>query len=864
MKRIITLLLTLAMTFSLAMPAQAASTKASTMRLMDTVGTATVENAAGKNLSIKDNMRLYNGYEVATKDASYAYISLDSSKAVKLDASSAVKVNQSGKKLELDVTAGELMFNVPVALKSDESLNIRTSTMVTGIRGTAGWVNALDRYTTRVAVLEGAVTINSQDPFTGADRSVTIVGGQIATIIRHERANAIQQQLIDDGVIIEENIVAELTEPGQIVEEIQEADIPGFVAEEVSSNSDLQDRISEESPLNVDEIIQDAEERLKKEEQAAEKQNDLIEKELKELSATNPGLPFTTPEVIIQTNTVTNTVTNTETKYLDMDNPSAADVKSAFLQLDVVSVTNANFDLKDIAKIQAGKTLYIASGTLKNSGTANIEGTMILLPGASMNNTGSLSVDSANSLHIYGAMTNANRGNIVLGGTSKAGRLVVEQGGRFINYGNISIANANSQFVVIGNYQDYVNEVMAQTATGTVIYLGSFENIAPNQYNGRTFKVLNAGTLTTNNTLLFPESAHITLDMNGNEADLVNNSDSVDEVNCLVVEMQYEPRIRNEEEEEYNSSHLTLMDSVGGGKLSGYIEVSDGAELRLKSGTLVVPEEKTGISLFAYSNFVMTGGTIDARADGAIAFDLGDNWRENGYDSSLRGGIIIGTPTRYGAYYCYEAPGEGNPLPIVRVDGGGDSDSGSDAELTEEDGYDAGMADGEADTYYLGWHDGYGDASNGYVLEANYDYTYSDKLDAAFNSGYSDCPDAEGTYGFGYYVGYLEGCAYGYSRGYYEGYEKHCRENGTGDYADGTYADGYNNGYSDGRFDAQDDTPDDSNVFGTHIAFNIRFYRIDSRNRYAPFYLCSAVYDSEAEESISYIDLGVSFIVPQA
>ena len=251
MKRIFTLLLTLVMTFSLAIPAQAAnSTKASTMRLMETEGTATVENAIGKKLSIQDKMRLYSGYEVSTEKASYAYISLDNSKAVKLDASSAVKVNQSGKKLELDVTAGELMFNVPVALKSDESLNIRTSTMVTGIRGTAGWVNALDRYTTRVGVLEGSVTIQSKDPFTGADRSVTIVGGQIATIIRHERANAIQQQLIDDGVIIEENIVAELTEPGQIVEEIQEADIPGFVAEEVSSNSDLQDRISEESPLN--------------------------------------------------------------------------------------------------------------------------------------------------------------------------------------------------------------------------------------------------------------------------------------------------------------------------------------------------------------------------------------------------------------------------------------------------------------------------------------------------------------------------------------------------------------------------------------------------------------------------------------
>jgi hypothetical protein len=412
MKRIFTLLLTLVMTFSLAIPAQAAnSTKASTMRLMETEGTATVENAIGKKLSIQDKMRLYSGYEVSTEKASYAYISLDNNKAVKLDASSAVKVNQSGKKLELDVTAGELMFNVPVALKSDESLNIRTSTMVTGIRGTAGWVNALDRYTTRVGVLEGSVTIQSKDPFTGADRSVTIVGGQIATIIRHERANAIQQQLIDDGVIIEENIVTELTEPGQIVEEIQEADIPGFVAEEVSSNSDLQDRISEESPLNADEIIQDAEKRLAEEEKAAEKQDALIQKELKELDATDPGLPFATPEVIVQTNTVIQRVevpsappSNPEYIAAGLNDPSAEQVMEAMKQEDTVAVTNADLDLKDLT-IESGKTLYIVSGAVSNTGaapevrSANIApvltGQLVIGPDAEFYNDGFLQIGRA-------------------------------------------------------------------------------------------------------------------------------------------------------------------------------------------------------------------------------------------------------------------------------------------------------------------------------------------------------------------------------------------------------------------------------------------------------------------------------------
>ena len=432
MKRIITLLLTLAMTFSLAMPAQAASTKASTMRLMDTVGTATVENAAGKNLSIKDNMRLYNGYEVATKDASYAYISLDSSKAVKLDASSAVKVNQSGKKLELDVTAGELMFNVPVALKSDESLNIRTSTMVTGIRGTAGWVNALDRYTTRVAVLEGAVTINSQDPFTGADRAVTITGGQIATIIRHERAMAIQQQLIDDGVIIEDNIIAELTKPGQVVEELQESGVPGFVATEVAANEDLQDRMNEESPLSVEEITKDAQKKQKDEEKAAAQQKVIIEEKITTLNSSQPGLPFTEPEVIIQTNTVTERVevpVPGDAIPVGLNNPTTAEVQTALDEephiVAITNVTPSRFDITAL-NMDSSDILYVVDGdmeipegatwtingyvsvlgyaTLTNYGTIHVNDLFDMMTDSVFNNYGTLNIN--NSMYLDGMMTN--------------------------------------------------------------------------------------------------------------------------------------------------------------------------------------------------------------------------------------------------------------------------------------------------------------------------------------------------------------------------------------------------------------------------------------------------------------------------
>lgn len=541
-------------------------------------------------------------------------------------------------------------------------------------------------------------------------------------------------------------------------------------------------------------------------------------------------------------------------------------MNNALDDVKIAAVTHADLDLADIS-VDEGEVLYIVSGEVTNSSDdASMTGTLTVLTDATMNNSGTLTVNSTNSLHVYGTLTNEEGSSIVLGGEDGAGRLVVEQGGKLVNYGEITLADDASSFVVLGEYEDYVNEVMSQTSAGTVTYLGSFEDIIPSQYSGMTFKVLNAGTVTTANTLWFSESQHITLDMNGNEADLVNRvtgeGGPADEVNRLVMGLLDLPRSLEEDYEEFGSTNLTLIDSVGGGKLTGHIEVNDGSQLRLKSGTLVVPEDETGV-LFDSGNFVMTGGTIDAREDDAIALDPGDDhWSGYDYRRNLRGGIIIGgTPTPNGAYYRYYAPGEGNPLPIVRE--GSSDDSGSDAELDFDDGYDEGLADGEDDTYYTGWRRGYTDAEAGYEFGKNYDHSYQDSFDAGYESGFIDCPYEE-DYAFGYYVGQLEGAAQGYDKGYRDGYEKYCRANGTGDYAGSTYADGYDNGYSDGRFDAQDDSSDDADIFGTSIAFHISFYKMDSGDIDSPFYLCSAVYDSEEDEEIGCINLGSYFITPQA
>ena len=252
-KRLTALLLAVVMVLSMATTAGAAETISSTgsvtsLRLERADGTASVKNASGKALTLWNGMRLYNGYTVSTESSSYAYISLDSTKAVKLDASSSGEVMQSGSLLEMKLVSGSMFFDVTAPVKSNEKMTIRTTTMVTGVRGTAGWVEIVDRYTTRITLLEGELEIFNINPLTGRTRKVALTGGQTATIVFQGKENDYLtnivpeeetiQDLIEAGVIQDENII--LNDVGMTVEELQEKDVPGFVAVEVAKDPVLQ------------------------------------------------------------------------------------------------------------------------------------------------------------------------------------------------------------------------------------------------------------------------------------------------------------------------------------------------------------------------------------------------------------------------------------------------------------------------------------------------------------------------------------------------------------------------------------------------------------------------------------------------
>ena len=211
--------LVLCMTFSLALGCTGcgagggSGASAASMFLRKTEGTVAVADAEGADIEPAENLGLYSGYTVGTGEESYAWIDLDKVKLAKLDENSAAEITKDGKNLSIDVQAGGLFFNVTEPLADDETMEITTSSMMVGIRGTCGWVTQ-----NSAALLEGTVTV------TAGEQSVTITAGEYAW-------------LTDDGALE--------------VWELTFASIPSFVARELLDDEALHQTVFEASGLRI-------------------------------------------------------------------------------------------------------------------------------------------------------------------------------------------------------------------------------------------------------------------------------------------------------------------------------------------------------------------------------------------------------------------------------------------------------------------------------------------------------------------------------------------------------------------------------------------------------------------------------------
>ena len=225
MKRILSLILAMTMVLSVAAcggdsgdgGSGGNGTTAATMHLTHTEGTVSVSDGGGKDVPVLDNLGLYSGYGVDTRSASYAWIGLDDAKLVKMDQNSGIAIQKEGRTLDIEVKSGRLFFNVTRPLEDDETMNIRASTMIVGIRGTCGWVEERDGLA-RVYVLEGKVNCS--------------VGGRMVRVNAGEMGS--------------------LTANGElVVEPFGEPDLPAFVRDDLVRDPGLCGDIYEASGLDI-------------------------------------------------------------------------------------------------------------------------------------------------------------------------------------------------------------------------------------------------------------------------------------------------------------------------------------------------------------------------------------------------------------------------------------------------------------------------------------------------------------------------------------------------------------------------------------------------------------------------------------
>ncbi len=190
------------------------SASAAAMSLAKAEGTVGIADGDGKSVPVAEDRSLYSGYQVGTEAKSHAWISLDDVKLVKMDEESAIELRKENRNLEIFVNSGQLFFNITEPLEEDETLDIRTSTMTVGIRGTCGWVSVLEEGHMQVCVLEGKVHCEVTDPVSGQSAEAEVSAGERADLyIRSEEG---------------EDAACEI-----VKSKISRSDIPDFVLEEV-------------------------------------------------------------------------------------------------------------------------------------------------------------------------------------------------------------------------------------------------------------------------------------------------------------------------------------------------------------------------------------------------------------------------------------------------------------------------------------------------------------------------------------------------------------------------------------------------------------------------------------------------------
>ena len=154
---------------------------ASTMRLLHHEGSVEIFDVSGQPRFLMDNVRFASGEAMQTGADGHASVSLDDTKIVTLDTGSRVAFIQEDSHIRLNLEQGAIFLDVQEKLDENEGLDIQTTNMTVGIRGTIVFLSAEagnggNGASTTLGVLEGTAEVSYTDN-TGANRMLPVPAG---------------------------------------------------------------------------------------------------------------------------------------------------------------------------------------------------------------------------------------------------------------------------------------------------------------------------------------------------------------------------------------------------------------------------------------------------------------------------------------------------------------------------------------------------------------------------------------------------------------------------------------------------------------------------------------------------------------
>ena len=202
---------------------------AQSMRLLHYEGEVEILDANGKPRFVMENARFKSGEAMRTGEASTASVSLDATKIVTMDQQSLLEFIKQGNHMLLTLKEGTLLLDVQKKLDENESLDVETSTLTVGIRGTMIVLSEQrkeDMTIAKLSVLSGVTQVTYIDEG-GARQSFQLPSGSTA-LLTDKNGNGHADAL-------------------PVIRKTEKQDMEGFVDQQLRKNPEMLKRIENEN-----------------------------------------------------------------------------------------------------------------------------------------------------------------------------------------------------------------------------------------------------------------------------------------------------------------------------------------------------------------------------------------------------------------------------------------------------------------------------------------------------------------------------------------------------------------------------------------------------------------------------------------